>query len=64
MEGYGVFEWPDGRKYEGEYKDGLYDGPAAGGEAAVAVEAPKKEEKKVVEEDVDMGDLFVCDDDY
>ena len=26
MEGYGVFEWPDGRKYEGEYKDDKKEG--------------------------------------
>ena len=26
MEGYGVFEWPDGRKYEGEYIDDLKEG--------------------------------------
>ena len=26
MEGYGVFEWPDGRKYEGEYKYDLKEG--------------------------------------
>jgi len=26
MEGYGVFSWPDGRKYEGEYIDDLKEG--------------------------------------
>jgi hypothetical protein len=26
MEGRGVFEWPDGRKYEGEYRDDKKEG--------------------------------------
>jgi len=26
MEGYGVFTWPDGRKYEGEYIDDKKEG--------------------------------------
>ena len=26
MEGYGVFEWPDGRKYDGEWKNGKQHG--------------------------------------
>ena len=26
MEGYGVFSWPDGRKYEGEYIDDKKEG--------------------------------------
>ena len=24
--GFGVLTWPDGRKYEGDYKEGLKDG--------------------------------------
>jgi len=26
MDGHGVFEWPDGRKYEGEYSDDKKEG--------------------------------------
>jgi hypothetical protein len=26
MEGYGIFTWPDGRKYEGEYIDDKKEG--------------------------------------
>ena len=26
MDGYGVFKWPDGRQYEGEYKDDKKNG--------------------------------------
>ena len=26
MEGYGVFTWPDGRRYEGEYIDDKKEG--------------------------------------
>ena len=26
MDGYGIFTWPDGRKYNGEYKDDKKDG--------------------------------------
>jgi hypothetical protein len=26
MEGYGVFTWPDGRKYQGEYVDDKKEG--------------------------------------
>lgn len=26
MHGFGIFKWPDGRVYEGEYKDDMKDG--------------------------------------
>ncbi len=26
MEGYGIFTWPDGRKYEGDYVDDKKEG--------------------------------------
>jgi len=29
MEGVGIFEWPDGRKYEGEYLDDKKEGYGA-----------------------------------